>query len=172
MLQSLALCCGCQVLLAVKLPAVNCPPNNCQPTEPARRRLTASRLCSPKKPCLLTDPALYTAAAWPRLYCRLTGPVQPITARRLLASAAAQPIRPLPLCTHVNSFERMSATAARLCNKLRCMDTARLPTRAVFYVAQRPAERVIQSILFQNVALPPAELDVKEFMVNGFLMTM
>jgi hypothetical protein len=39
MLQSLALCCGCQVLLAVKLPAVNCPPNNCQPTEPARRRL-------------------------------------------------------------------------------------------------------------------------------------
>jgi hypothetical protein len=53
-----------------------------------------------KEPCLLTDPALYTAAAWPRLYCRLTGPVQPITAWRLLASAAAaQPIRPLLLCT-------------------------------------------------------------------------
>jgi hypothetical protein len=60
----------CTDLLAVKLPAVNCPPNNCQP------------FCPPKKPCLLTDPALYTAAAWPRLYCRLTGPVQPITARR------------------------------------------------------------------------------------------
>jgi hypothetical protein len=97
MLQSLALCCGCQVLLAVKLPAVNCPPNNCQPTEPARRLL----------------PALYTAAVWPRPYCRLTSPVQPITARRLLASAAAQPIRTLPLCTHVNSFERMSATIHR-----------------------------------------------------------
>jgi hypothetical protein len=47
-----------------------------------------------------------------------------------------------------------------------------LPTRAVLYVAQRRAERVIQNILFQNVALPPAERDAKEFMVNGFLMTM
>jgi hypothetical protein len=84
------------MLLAVKLPAVNC------------RRITASRLCrlpflpaesAEKEPCLLTDPALYTAAVWPRLYCRLTGPVQPITAWRLLASAAAQPIRPLLLCT-------------------------------------------------------------------------
>jgi hypothetical protein len=61
-----------------------------------------------KEPCLLTDPALYTAAAWPRLYCRLTGPVQPITARRLLASAAAaQPIRPLLLCT-CKQLERYS----------------------------------------------------------------
>jgi hypothetical protein len=59
------------MLLAVKLAAVNCPPINCQPSLPAE-----------KEPCLLPDPALYTAAAWPRLYCRLTGPVQPITARR------------------------------------------------------------------------------------------
>jgi hypothetical protein len=68
-------------------PAVNCQPFFL-PAESAE-----------KEPCLLNDPALYTAAAWPRLYCRLTGPVQPITAWRLLASAAAQPMRPLPLCT-------------------------------------------------------------------------
>jgi hypothetical protein len=49
--------------------------------------------------CRLTAPYIHTAAVRPRLYCRLTGPAQPITARRLLASAAAQPMRPLPLCT-------------------------------------------------------------------------
>jgi hypothetical protein len=76
------------MLLAVKLPAVNCPP----------KKLPAV-LCPCRSCCLPTDRTLYTAAVRPRLYCRLTGPVQPITARRLLASAAAQPMRPLPLCT-------------------------------------------------------------------------
>jgi hypothetical protein len=88
------------MLLAVKLPAVNCPPNNCQPSLPAEK--AACRSC-----CLPTDRTLYTAAVRPRLYCRLTGPVQPITARRLLASAAAQPMRPLPLCT-CKQLERYS----------------------------------------------------------------
>jgi hypothetical protein len=94
----LPLCCAdvaCRKTACRELPAV------------CARRKTACR-CLPfflpaesaeKEPCLLTNPALYTAAAWPRLYCRLTGPVQPITAWRLLASAAAQPMRPLPLCT-------------------------------------------------------------------------
>jgi hypothetical protein len=80
------------MLLAVKLPAVNCAPNNCQPSLPTEK--AACRSC-----CLPTDRTLYTAAVRPCLCCRLTGPVQLITARRLLASAAAQPMRPLPLCT-------------------------------------------------------------------------
>jgi hypothetical protein len=90
------------MLLAVKLPAVNCPPNNCQPSLPTEK--AACRSC-----CLPTYRTLYTAAVRPRLYCRLTGPVQPITARRLFASAAAQPMRPLPLCT-CKQLERYSFT--------------------------------------------------------------
>jgi hypothetical protein len=85
------------MLLAVKLPAVNCQPS--VPAEKAACRSSCRRESAEKEPCLPTDPALYTAAVRPRLYCRLTGPVQPITAWRLLASAAAQPMRPLPLCT-------------------------------------------------------------------------
>jgi hypothetical protein len=55
----------------------------------ANRELPA--VCARRKSCLPflppavlvrrpTDPALYIAAVRPRLYCRLTGPVQPITA--------------------------------------------------------------------------------------------
>jgi hypothetical protein len=60
---------------------------------------------------------IYTAAVWPRPYCRLTGPVQPITARRLLASAAAQPIRTLPLCTR-KYLERYTVNHKKLCYSL------------------------------------------------------
>jgi hypothetical protein len=91
----LPLCCAdvaCRKTACRELPAVCARRKSCLPFLPAES--------AEKEPCLLTDPALYTAAAWPRLYCRLTGPVQPITAWRLLASAAAaQPIRPLLLCT-------------------------------------------------------------------------
>jgi hypothetical protein len=91
----LPLCCAdvaCRKTACRELPAVCARRKSCLPFFlPAES--------AEKEPCLLTDPALYTAAAWPRLYCRLTGPVQPITAWRLLASAAAQPMRPLPLCT-------------------------------------------------------------------------
>jgi hypothetical protein len=118
MLQSLALCCRlptvaiphckwlstamllpskwlplcCTDLLAVKLPAVNCPPNNCQPSLPAEKALPADR---PRLiySCSLATPLL--PAHWPS-----PADYRPAT------SAAAQPIRPLPLYTHVNSFER------------------------------------------------------------------
>jgi hypothetical protein len=84
------------MLLAVKLPAVNCPPNNCQPSLPAEKALPAVR---PRLiySCSLATPLL--PAHWPS-----PADYRPAT------SAAAQPIRPLPLYTHVNSFERMSAT--------------------------------------------------------------
>jgi hypothetical protein len=84
------------MLLAVKLPAVNCPPNNCQPSLPAEKALPADR---PRLiySCSLATPLL--PAHWPS-----PADYRPAT------SAAAQPIRPLPLYTHVNSFERMSAT--------------------------------------------------------------
>jgi hypothetical protein len=104
------------------LPLLRLPTVNCQPSVPAEK--AACRSCrlpfllpaesAEKEPCLLTDPALYTAAAWPRLYCRLTGPVQPITARRLLASAAAaQPIRPLLLCT-CKQLERYNCSGSSI----------------------------------------------------------
>jgi hypothetical protein len=73
-----SLCCYAAHLLA------DLPSTACRKT--AGRKLPAEQL-----PAENERTNLYTAAVWPRPYCRLTGPVQPITARRLLASAAAQP---------------------------------------------------------------------------------
>jgi hypothetical protein len=47
-----------------------------------------------------------------------------------------------------------------------------LHTRAVSYVAQPPAERVIRNLnsLSERCARPLAERDASEFMINGILM--